>query len=157
MNPCVFERIGERLVCIKCKRGIKTDRKSVRRICQIQTPLFPCVITTANQIYPVWTVVWLDKTLMDQYNAIRLDGDASTVGSRFASVAHVFAKGSCNCERLRVLLDTASVVFITEHFGTLVDLIYESANKTRTIEINRGFIAAALTLCLKLERIIHGL
>lgn len=157
MSQCVFRRVDAKLVCIKCGRGVKTKHDHVRRTCLIESPLFPCVLLESNGIYRAWALLWLDKVQIDVYNAIRLVEDASRVGTRFASVAKIFKTDSCNCERLKTLLDAASVGFVTEHFDSFVDKIYESANMSRTIKINRVFIAAALRLCLKVERISHGL
>lgn len=157
MSQCVFKQANGKLTCIKCGRSVKTNHAYVRRVCQIQTPLFPCVFVESNGFYQPWTLVWLDKVQIETYNAIQLNEDASRVGSRFASVASLFKSGSCNCERLKTLLDAASVGFIGEYFDSLVTKIHESANMGRTIKINRVFVAAALSLCLKLERITHGL
>lgn len=157
MSQCVFKQADDKLTCIKCGRSVRSQHIHVRRTCKIETPLFPCVFTQSNKFYVTWTLVWLDKVQIETYNAIRLTEDASRVGSRFASVASLFKSGTCNCERLKTLLDAASVGFIGEHFDSLVTKIHESANMGRTIKINRVFVAAALSLCLKLERISHGL
>lgn len=153
---CDFYRDGEFLICHRCGRPVKIAVDVVLRMCEQVEPTYPCILFEDWKRRKAWKLYQFTQAEIDTIPVPFeiLQSDSTLVGTNFKKMALVFDRTAqtCDCNELRLLLDTCSLEFIEKHFSTFVDLISSSANKkTKWFNIPRRLISLALRRALRLE------
>lgn len=164
---CTFLRTSPLVVtCTRCNRHVRVPEaiaaNSVRRACLNATsePRFPCVFVTDAAGYTTWALYHLTEAERAACTTqpIVLETDATRIGTRFAAQLGRmnYVTGGCDCERLKALLDAASLSFVANNLDSFSWQIKASAKKSGW-SIPTSLVRLFLKRAIKAEAREHGL